>query len=558
MSTRLLGRAADALRAGRNLRLVARARLVLPDASEQQRALFLIEDALNTADFGDCGRLIVVRRLRLPRLPAGASSHSVALALEQAWRDAAPRAVAFDDARAAKAEVIFAPDADTARAVLLARILGGADTEAWFWPRLVPEFDPGAPIGASASRIVAAAFAEPSAWRALAKELLAWPEARIAALLCLLPAEPGTVFSPLRAAAAAVVHSGFPAAAQEPGAAAEVTDIIRPPRVATDPTSRTGAAAAIAARLLPRPALARELALAPGDWRLMLLAHAAWTAAHHPTPGAPDLAAVAWAWHAPAGGAAPPLQPDAERQPPRPAPQAQSRRATPKPAPVVTLRGPLPEIRRHPAETRSEGPTPRTASRVFRDLAIPWLDGALVSDSGGLLMALNVLQHLGFDSWLALQAPDLRRPLGAAMLSRLAARAGVAADDPQRELFALDDEERARALESTCVWSGHAWPRWLGWRTPRSGETSDRALRWWSAAVRRALRIAAGLSLSRVVGRRAWVSATPTHVDVVFPLGDVDLALRRAGLDADPGWVPWFGRIVAFYYLELPEEPGHA
>ena len=25
--------------------------------------------------------------------------------------------------------------------------------------------------------------------------------------------------------------------------------------------------------------------------------------------------------------------------------------------------------------------------------------------------------------------------------------------------------------------------------------------------------------------------------------------LRRHGLDSDPGWVPWFGRIVAFHFV---------
>jgi len=25
--------------------------------------------------------------------------------------------------------------------------------------------------------------------------------------------------------------------------------------------------------------------------------------------------------------------------------------------------------------------------------------------------------------------------------------------------------------------------------------------------------------------------------------------VRRAGLDIDPGWLPWFGRVVAFQFV---------
>jgi hypothetical protein len=34
-----------------------------------------------------------------------------------------------------------------------------------------------------------------------------------------------------------------------------------------------------------------------------------------------------------------------------------------------------------------------------------------------------------------------------------------------------------------------------------------------------------------------------------MPLEAADLRLRRAGLDSDPGWVPWFGRIVSFHFV---------
>jgi hypothetical protein len=39
---------------------------------------------------------------------------------------------------------------------------------------------------------------------------------------------------------------------------------------------------------------------------------------------------------------------------------------------------------------------------------------------------------------------------------------------------------------------------------------------------------------------------------VALSLQDVDLAVRLAGLDRDPGWVPMLGRIVLFHFLGAP------
>jgi hypothetical protein len=35
---------------------------------------------------------------------------------------------------------------------------------------------------------------------------------------------------------------------------------------------------------------------------------------------------------------------------------------------------------------------------------------------------------------------------------------------------------------------------------------------------------------------------------VVMPMARIDAALRSAGLDKDPGWVPWLGRAVRFIF----------
>ena len=55
----------------------------------------------------------------------------------------------------------------------------------------------------------------------------------------------------------------------------------------------------------------------------------------------------------------------------------------------------------------------------------------------------------------------------------------------------------------------------------------------------------------------ARVRVTRSHVDAHFRLEDVRLEVRRAGLDLNPGWLPWLGRVVTFHFgssLE-PEQP---
>lgn len=48
--------------------------------------------------------------------------------------------------------------------------------------------------------------------------------------------------------------------------------------------------------------------------------------------------------------------------------------------------------------------------------------------------------------------------------------------------------------------------------------------------------------------RAARVVVTRSHVDVHFRLADASLPVRRAGLDVNPGWLPWLGRVVSFHY----------
>lgn len=71
----------------------------------------------------------------------------------------------------------------------------------------------------------------------------------------------------------------------------------------------------------------------------------------------------------------------------------------------------------------------------------------------------------------------------------------------------------------------------------------------WLVAARRWLRRHAGIGVASLVRRPASLALSPTHADLVFELASTEIRIRRAGLDIDPGWVPWCGRVVAFHYV---------
>lgn len=81
-------------------------------------------------------------------------------------------------------------------------------------------------------------------------------------------------------------------------------------------------------------------------------------------------------------------------------------------------------------------------------------------------------------------------------------------------------------------------------------ETSrDPHAAWWLRRVRRWLR-GHRLTLATLVVRPGRLRLEPPHIGITFALHACDLRVRLAGLDVDPGWLPWYGRIVRFHYVE--------
>lgn len=59
-------------------------------------------------------------------------------------------------------------------------------------------------------------------------------------------------------------------------------------------------------------------------------------------------------------------------------------------------------------------------------------------------------------------------------------------------------------------------------------------------------------ALQRLLARPGRLDLTATHADLYLPLASVELPLRLAGWDLDPGWVPALGRVIRFHYEARP------
>ena len=79
-------------------------------------------------------------------------------------------------------------------------------------------------------------------------------------------------------------------------------------------------------------------------------------------------------------------------------------------------------------------------------------------------------------------------------------------------------------------------------------ETDDRLLRLWLIKIRRWCWRNGRITVREIVRRRGYVTLTRTDLDVSLSMDSADIRIRRIGLDLDPGWVPWFGRVVRFHY----------
>lgn len=536
----------QARRLGPRARIVQRATLHTGAADAVVPLRSALEDALTTADFGDCGRLVLVRRLQLQHLPHHASPVQLARALEAAWRALATHALPHHHPQATQAPAVFFASRFEARLAWLRRVAHGQAADAWFWPAALPELTPSAAQTHPVDRVVALLHEEaPDAAR---QALTDWPDDALIALAQAL--SPATLdnWRPLLQAEPA--HRAPPSASSaNKGPTGETPTAVRAIARRLPPANTlTHAAAAWLAAVWLAPALQRRPT--PGEVAQVLALQLSRATAPDPrvTATVPAPAAAVTSTVVNAAAHQPPARPQPTH--PRDASIAPTRHLSAAPHPqsssVETRSAPARPVT--PTTPRTVAPEPTTAvppivgrpPRARAPNALPWLTDAAPSAHAGLLLLLNVLQALHFDAWLRAQPADAQRPFVHALLLRVLDHGGAPAHDPQRAWFTSTDAEQ-RTLAAA---------RWDG--GPRS---TAEALRRWLLRLRRTLRRHAGMDLTTTVTRHGWLGASATHIDVVYPLDEVALPLRRLGLDADPGWVPWFGHIVAFHFMPRDQLP---
>ena len=198
---------------------------------------------------------------------------------------------------------------------------------------------------------------------------------------------------------------------------------------------------------------------------------------------------------------------------------------------------------------------------------------AVVTELGGVLFLANVLAHLRFFDRLD-DHFRVTSTIGAWGWLEIVARCllgsghAEAAHDPIWEAIAeLDGRPPRTPISASIRMVRHprlpdAWP--IPAKVPRSRlrplafdapPDLRRLLDLLIPYLRHRLLTALDLPLnrraalaSRLFYRRARLEWSATHVDVHMDMSEIDIAVRLAGLDANPGWVPALGRVVTFHF----------
>ncbi|MGI9218700.1 MAG: hypothetical protein ACR2JA_17095, partial [Hydrogenophaga sp.] len=399
----------QARRLGPRARIVQRATLHTGPADAAAPLRSALEDALATADFGDCGRLVLVRRLQLQHLPHHTSPVQLARALEAAWRALATQALPHHHPQAAQAPAVYFASRFDARLAWLQRVASGQPTAEWFWPAALPELTPPAPPAQPADRV--AALLREEAPDAAGQALTGWPDGDLIALAqALSPATLDAWRAQLQTASDAPTpintHAGTPPDAPTSETAAAVwTTARRLPPVGTV----TPAATAWLAALWLAPALHRPPT--PGDVEQVLALQAA--RATDPDariaatgPATPALAApaprstartTAPARSAFAEDTGPPHPPGNPTTPASTSQHAPPTGKSPGARPPDGSPAPRAAV---PGLDIAEIPNARRPQRLRVPNALPWLADAAPSAHAGLLLLLNALQAMRFDAWL--------------------------------------------------------------------------------------------------------------------------------------------------------------
>ncbi|WP_291994988.1 hypothetical protein [Candidatus Accumulibacter sp. ACC003] len=528
-------------------RRVRRLSIRAADDALVRRAGFVIEDALRTASLpGDGAELLLLRRLRLPPFTAAASPQYVALRLEAACRAAiAVDGTLADDAALAAAPAVRFADHLSAHLALTRLLLAGAACQAWCWPLLVKGYRPALERGSTLRTLALSLANLPEAPVALPQWLAALVAHGDAACAAFVLALQGDDMARLQRACGGARRQ---APLVEPARWQSLLDwsarrlgvddvrhrwLLDMARVYGVDADRQGGSETAGGDEAPADVVAAKLTVGStdADWRdeegddghdrdrSEQTGIDAVFSTQAPGPAGPRADASA-APATPAPGSAAKAAAMASQSAPQRENLAPAARAAPPltadlPATVKAVATARALVVQAPAAARTaiDAPSPVVTDSGTR------LDIDAATAAGGLLFLVPVLTRLGVAGFL--DEDTARSDLPKRIFSTLLRRLSIADDDP-------------------------AWL--LSGRPPAVGREVDRDAAHWLRLCRRHLRLQVGIGLYSLVCRPAGIAITATHVDVRQGINAVDLRIRRAGLDIDPGWVPWLGRVLRFHY----------
>lgn len=185
------------------------------------------------------------------------------------------------------------------------------------------------------------------------------------------------------------------------------------------------------------------------------------------------------------------------------------------------------------AATAIEGADQLAVMKELPESDVPLLDkqpaepvfSSFNTTQGGLLYLLNVLNRSEMRALMLEYAEQL--PSGWAWLYRLGQELQLCEDDSLVDFIALQLglESRSGLLHLPVL--------------PARDQVLNLVQRWygrtevWQADL---LRLPAEIRYS------------PSHVDMYAAMATIRLPVRMAGLDINPGWLPWLGKVVNFHY----------
>jgi len=161
----------------------------------------------------------------------------------------------------------------------------------------------------------------------------------------------------------------------------------------------------------------------------------------------------------------------------------------------------------------------------------------------GLLFLVNLLPPsawLGaFEALMHCEAPDAGRQL----LWHLAcAHLNIPATDPAVRAFCGGWQPQAQQLHSAASETQPATRLLIAAELdPIAGQLAR--------AIELKLATLPELDLVSLCQRRGSIHFEPGWIDIHQPIAQVDVRVRRAALDLNPGWLPWLGCVLRFIYV---------